>query len=105
MVRRTVPCVKVKVNIVLGDGAISNINRVVTCIYSSATVSDITKLLPEVLAKHRGMKQLIVHVGAVDIRENQSEILKKDLEKLFESLDKVVIPTFISGPLPNIDKL
>ena len=39
------------------------------------------------------VKQLIVHVGAVDIKENQSEILKKDFEKLFESLDKVAIPT------------
>ena len=61
-----------------------NIKRAVTCSYPSATVSDITKLLPEVLSKHQGVKQLIVHVGAVDVRENQSEILK-----LFESLDKV----------------
>ena len=106
MDRKTVPCVKVKDTVVLGDGAVSNINinRAVTCSYPSASDSDITKLLPEVLAKHQGVKQLIVHVGAVDIRENQSEILKKDFEKLFESLDKVAIPTLISGPLPNIDR-
>ena len=60
------PCVKVKDTLVLGDGAISNINinRIVTCSDPSATVSDVTKLLPEVLAKHQGVKQLIVHVGA-----------------------------------------
>lgn len=53
MDRKTVPCVKVKDTVVLGDGAVSNINinRAVTCSYPSATVSDITKLLPEVLAR------------------------------------------------------
>jgi len=84
MDRKTVPCVKVKDTLVVGDGAVSNINinRVVTCSYLSPTVSDITKLLPE--AKNQGVKQLIVYVGAVAIRENQSEIFKKDFEKLFE---------------------
>jgi len=51
MDRKTVPFVKVKDTLVLEDRAI-NINRVVTCSDPSATVSDITKLLPVVLAKY-----------------------------------------------------
>ena len=57
MNRISVPHVKVKDTLVLGDGAISNINinRAVTCSYPSANVSDITRLLPEVLEKHHGV--------------------------------------------------
>ncbi len=96
----------VKDTLLLGDGAISNINinRIVTCSYPSATVSDITKLLPEELAKHQRVKLLIVHVGVVDIRKEQSEILKEDFNRLFQSLEKKAVPMFISGPLPNINK-
>ncbi len=83
MDRIILPRVKVIDTVVLENGAISNINinRVVTCSYPSATVSDITKLLPEVLAKHQEVKQLIVHVGAVDIRQEESKILQKRLQE------------------------
>nr|XP_033477363.1 formin-like protein 5 [Epinephelus lanceolatus] len=56
------------------------------------------------LSTHRGVKQLIVHVGAVDIRKEQTEVLKRDFTKFFKELDKVEVKAFISGPLPNIDR-
>lgn len=104
----TVPKVKAKV-MLLGDGAISNINtsKFVTRSFPSATVSDITNLLPEELRKHPLISQLIIHVGAVDISKGESEILKKDFNTLFETLDcvdKDSIQIYISGPLPNIDR-
>ncbi|KAJ0068118.1 hypothetical protein NL108_016189 [Boleophthalmus pectinirostris] len=101
----SVPNVKVRDTLLLGDGAISGVShrKILTCCYPTYTVSEITKLLPKVLSTHQGVKQLIVHVGAVDIRMEQSEVLKRDFTKLFEELNKVEVKTFISGPLPNID--
>ncbi|KAJ0062711.1 hypothetical protein NL108_004328 [Boleophthalmus pectinirostris] len=103
--RESVPNVKVRDTLLLGDGAISGVShrRILTCCYPTYTVTEITKLLPNVLSTHQGVKQLIVHVGAVDIRMEQSEVLKRDFTKLFEELNKVEVKTFISGPLPNID--
>lgn len=105
-VRESVPNVKVIDTLLIGDGAISGVKhgRMQTCCFPSATVSEMTSLLPNVLSKHGGVKQLIVHVGAVDIRKEQSEVLKRDFMNLFEELDKVDIKAFISGPLPNIDR-
>ena len=64
MNRIPVPHVKVKDRLVLGDRTISklNINRIIMCSYENATISDITRLLPEVLVKHQGVKQLIFSV-------------------------------------------
>ncbi|KAJ0021975.1 hypothetical protein NQD34_009465 [Periophthalmus magnuspinnatus] len=104
--RRSVPNVKVRDTLLLGDGAIRDVTHrgIQTCSYPSHTVSEITKLLPKVLSTHQGAKQLIVHVGAVDTRMNETEILKKHFIELFEELDKVEVKTFISGPLPTIDR-
>nr|XP_033484028.1 wiskott-Aldrich syndrome protein family member 2-like [Epinephelus lanceolatus]XP_033500530.1 wiskott-Aldrich syndrome protein family member 2-like [Epinephelus lanceolatus] len=104
--RQSGPNVKVRDTLLIGDGAISGINhgRIQTCCCPSATVSEITTLLPKVLSTHRGVKQLIVHVGAVDIRKEQTEVLKRDFTKFFKELDKVEVKAFISGPLPNIDR-
>lgn len=92
--------------LLLGDGAIGQINirRVITCSFPSATVTDVIDILPSVISKHQGVKQLILHVGAVDIRKGETEVLKKDFNELFERLDKVKLQSFISGPLPNIDR-
>uniref|UniRef100_A0A3Q3NKS8 Uncharacterized protein n=1 Tax=Mastacembelus armatus TaxID=205130 RepID=A0A3Q3NKS8_9TELE len=68
-------------------------------------VTDIAALLPQIISKHHGVKQLIIlHVGAVDTRKGESEVLKQDVSKLLEQLDKLKIQSFVSGPLPNIDR-
>ena len=89
--RQSGPSVKVRDTLLLGDGAISGLNhtRIQTCCYPSATVSEITTLLPKVLSTHRGVKQLIVHVGAVDIRKEQTEVLKGDFSTCPYSAKKI----------------
>uniref|UniRef100_A0A3B3HGL5 OSK domain-containing protein n=1 Tax=Oryzias latipes TaxID=8090 RepID=A0A3B3HGL5_ORYLA len=101
--RKSVPNVKVRDTLLLGDGAISGVShrRMQTLCCPSSTVPVITGLLSKVL--YQGVKRIIIHVGAVDIRKEQSERLKKDFIKLFEEIDKVEVEAFISGPLPNID--
>uniref|UniRef100_A0A7N9AQ54 OSK domain-containing protein n=1 Tax=Mastacembelus armatus TaxID=205130 RepID=A0A7N9AQ54_9TELE len=104
--KESVTNVKDRDILLLGDGAISDINnsRTITCSYPSAMVTDIAALLPQVISKHHGVKQLILHVGAVDTRKGESEVLKQDFSKLLEKLDKLKIQSFVSGPLPNIDR-
>ncbi|XP_028277083.1 uncharacterized protein LOC114445917 [Parambassis ranga] len=104
--RESVSEVKDKDVLLLGDGAISDVKneRMLTCSYPSATVTDITGLLPQVMSNHPGVKQIILHVGAVDTTGGESELLKKDFSKLLEILNKLEVQSFISGPLPNIDR-
>ncbi|XP_058620616.1 uncharacterized protein LOC131532853 [Onychostoma macrolepis] len=44
--------------------------------------------------------RIIIHVGKNDIRKEQSELLKKDFSELFETLQRLDVQSFISGPLP-----
>uniref|UniRef100_A0A8C6UMU9 SGNH hydrolase-type esterase domain-containing protein n=1 Tax=Neogobius melanostomus TaxID=47308 RepID=A0A8C6UMU9_9GOBI len=104
MERKTVPSVKARDILLLGDGAISNINNEImtTITYPSATVSDII----EEITNNPGINKLVLHVGAVDTRNGESEVLKEKFNKLFDRLDcldKDAIQIFISGPIPNID--
>uniref|UniRef100_A0A3B4B8M4 Uncharacterized protein n=1 Tax=Periophthalmus magnuspinnatus TaxID=409849 RepID=A0A3B4B8M4_9GOBI len=103
---RSVPNVKVRDTLLLGNGAIRDVSHRgnANFSYPSHTVSETTKLLPKVLSTYQGAKQLIVHMGAVDTGTNQTEILKKNFIKLFEELDKVEFKTFINGLLPSIDR-
>ncbi len=39
-------------------------------------------------------------MGKNDIRKEQSELLKKDFTELFETLQRLEVQSFISGPLP-----
>ncbi len=50
--------------------------------------------------KHKTANRVIIHVGKNDIRIGQSELLKQDFSELFETLQKLEVQSFISGPLP-----
>lgn len=107
--QRSVPKVKVRRDntetwLLIGDGAVANVNmsNMNTLSVPSATVHDITIKIQDVL-KRQNPDKLILHVGAVDTQKQQSELLKKDFNDLFKTLEKVTIPIFISGPLPNIN--
>ncbi|KAK0156621.1 hypothetical protein N1851_000052 [Merluccius polli] len=39
-----------------------------------------------------------------DIRREESELLKRDFTELLDTLDKLDIKSFISGPLPTVDR-
>ncbi len=58
------------------------------------------KELQNILMKHKTANRIIIHVGKNDIRKVQSELLKKDFTKLFETLKILEVQSFISGPLP-----
>ncbi len=50
--------------------------------------------------KYKTANRVIIHVGKNDIRKGQSEMLKQDFSELFETLQRLEVQSFISGPLP-----
>uniref|UniRef100_A0A9J7XX31 SGNH hydrolase-type esterase domain-containing protein n=1 Tax=Cyprinus carpio carpio TaxID=630221 RepID=A0A9J7XX31_CYPCA len=88
--------------LIVGDSIIRNISSrtTTTCCLPQATVSDVNKELQNILMKHKTANRIIIHVGKNDIRKEQSELLKKDFSELFETLRRLKVQSFISGPLP-----
>ncbi len=88
--------------LIVGDSIIRSISSrtTTTCCFPQATVSDVNKELQNILMKHKTANRIIIHVGKNDIRKVQSELLKKDFTKLFETLKILEVQSFISGPLP-----
>ncbi|XP_077087595.1 uncharacterized protein LOC143739179 [Siphateles boraxobius] len=88
--------------LIVGDSVIRNINSrdTTTCCLPQATTSDVNRELQNILMKHKTANRLIIHVGKNDIHKEQSELLKKDFNELFETLKRLKVQTFISGPLP-----
>uniref|UniRef100_A0A671QH07 SGNH hydrolase-type esterase domain-containing protein n=1 Tax=Sinocyclocheilus anshuiensis TaxID=1608454 RepID=A0A671QH07_9TELE len=88
--------------LIVGDSIIRNISsrNSATFCFPQATVSDLNKELWKILMKHKTANRIIIHVGKNDIRKEQSELLKKDFSELFETLRRLKVQSFISGPLP-----
>ncbi len=88
--------------LIMGDSIIRNVSTrtTTTCCFPQATVSDVNKEHRNILMKHKTANQIIIHVGKNDIRKGQSEMLKQDFSELFETLQRLEVQSFISGPLP-----
>ncbi len=88
--------------LIVGDSIIRNISSRTTtnCCFTQATVSDVNKELQNIVMKHKTANRVIIHVGKNDIRKGQSELLKQDFSELFETLQRLEVQSFISGPLP-----
>ncbi len=88
--------------LIVGDSIIRNISSrtITTCCFTQATVSDVNKELQNIVMKHKTANRVIIHVGKNDIRKGQSELLKQDFSELFETLQRLEVQSFISGPLP-----
>ncbi|XP_028971229.2 uncharacterized protein LOC114829678 [Esox lucius] len=88
--------------LIVGDSIIKNISSrdTTTCCLPQATTSDVNRELQNILMKHKTANRLVIHVGKNDIHKEQSELLKKDFNELFETLKRLTVQTFISGPLP-----
>ncbi|KAF3705484.1 hypothetical protein EXN66_Car021175 [Channa argus] len=69
-----------------------------------AVVSDMIQLIPDLLAQHPTVENIVVHVGANDIWKKESEVLKKDFIDLLNFLSSLDVEAFISGPLPLITR-
>lgn len=65
-------------------------------------VSDVTEKMPNLLAEHPTVKNIIVHVGANDVMKRQSEVLKQDFRHLLNTLRSLDTKVFISGPIPPV---
>ncbi|KAL0171106.1 hypothetical protein M9458_031417, partial [Cirrhinus mrigala] len=88
--------------LIVGDSIIRNISSrtTTTCCFPQATVSDVNREPRNILMKHKTANRIIIHVGKNDIRKEQSELLKKDFSELIETLLRLKVQPFISGPLP-----
>ncbi len=88
--------------LIVGDSIIRNVSTrtAATCCFPQATVSDVNKELRSIVMKHKTANRVIIHVGKNDIRKGQSEMLKQDFSELFETLQRLEVQSFISGPLP-----
>ncbi len=88
--------------LLVDDSIIRNVSTrtATTCCFPQATVSDVNKELRSIVMKHKTANRVIIHVGKNDIRKGQSEMLKQDFSELFETLQRLEVQSFISGPLP-----
>ncbi len=86
--------------LIMGDSIIRNFSSrtTMTCCFPQATVSDVNKELRNILMKHKTANLVIIHLEKNDIRKEQSELLKKDFTELFETLQRLEVQSFISGP-------
>uniref|UniRef100_A0A3B3UJF8 SGNH hydrolase-type esterase domain-containing protein n=1 Tax=Poecilia latipinna TaxID=48699 RepID=A0A3B3UJF8_9TELE len=65
------------------------------------TVSDLTRKVLSLTADQPNMETLVVHVGANDLAKQKSEILKKDFNILLDTMGKLKMKLFLSGPIPS----
>ena len=55
-----------------------------------------------IAAEHPTAKSLIIHMGALDVMKQQSEVLKEDFLELINKARCLNIEVFFSGPLPSV---
>uniref|UniRef100_A0A096M5B5 SGNH hydrolase-type esterase domain-containing protein n=1 Tax=Poecilia formosa TaxID=48698 RepID=A0A096M5B5_POEFO len=65
------------------------------------TVSDLTNKVLSLTTDQPNMETLVVHVGANDLSKQKSEILIKDFNILLDTLGKLKMKLFLSGPIPS----
>ena len=93
--------------LIIGDAAVSEIrsllsqNTKIFC-FPKDMVSVLAGRIDNIIASHPAAKAIVLHAGANDIVNEQSEILKKDFSDLLDKLSSLDIEVFISGPLPPI---
>lgn len=95
--------------LLIGDSITRNIkSKMIENVFiPNATVERVTELTPQILSTKPYVQKVIVHVGLYDIlpKESQgSELLKKDFYNLLKLLAKLPIQTFISGPIPILNR-
>ena len=62
---------------------------------------DIDTEIPQLIEKPPSTETVIVHVGANDIRNQASEIVKADFKRLINNLLDSHKHCIISGPIPS----
>ncbi|KAG9260322.1 hypothetical protein AMEX_G26567 [Astyanax mexicanus] len=92
--------------LVIGHSIVRNIHHHTATVHSvsGAKVSDITLQLPSLLKEHQSVERIIIHVGCNDIRNQSTELLKKDFTRLLSSIQDCGKSVFISGPIPSLGR-
>uniref|UniRef100_A0A3B3WLE9 SGNH hydrolase-type esterase domain-containing protein n=1 Tax=Poecilia mexicana TaxID=48701 RepID=A0A3B3WLE9_9TELE len=93
--------------LIVGDETVNGIShvcnpkktRVVS--FLGDTVSDLTRKVLSLTADQPNMETLVVHVGANDLAKQKSEILKQDFNILLDTMGKLKMKLFLSGPIPS----
>uniref|UniRef100_A0A3B4ZB61 SGNH hydrolase-type esterase domain-containing protein n=1 Tax=Stegastes partitus TaxID=144197 RepID=A0A3B4ZB61_9TELE len=87
--------------VVIGDSVVRNIKLYAAATYCvpGARVSDLLERIPALPIKHADAGKVVIHIGTNDIASQQSEVLKRDFNSLFNLLKNCRKSVFISGPL------
>uniref|UniRef100_A0A3B5LMQ6 SGNH hydrolase-type esterase domain-containing protein n=1 Tax=Xiphophorus couchianus TaxID=32473 RepID=A0A3B5LMQ6_9TELE len=93
--------------LIVGDEAVNGISHVCNpkktrvISFPGDTVSDLTRKVLSLTADQPDIESLVVHVGANDVAKQKSEILKKDFNILLNTMGKLKMKLFLSGPIPS----
>uniref|UniRef100_A0A3B3XS74 SGNH hydrolase-type esterase domain-containing protein n=1 Tax=Poecilia mexicana TaxID=48701 RepID=A0A3B3XS74_9TELE len=93
--------------LIVGDETVNGISHVCNpkktrvISFLGDTVSDLTRKVLSLTADQPNMETLVVHVGANDLAKQKSEILKKDFNILLDTMGKLKMKLFLSGPIPS----
>uniref|UniRef100_A0A096M2Z2 SGNH hydrolase-type esterase domain-containing protein n=1 Tax=Poecilia formosa TaxID=48698 RepID=A0A096M2Z2_POEFO len=93
--------------LIVGDEAVNGIShvcnskktRVVS--FLGDTVSDLTRKVLSLTTDQPNIETLVLHVGANDLAKQKSEILKKDFNILLDTMGKLKMKLFLSGPISS----
>uniref|UniRef100_A0A3B5Q7B4 SGNH hydrolase-type esterase domain-containing protein n=1 Tax=Xiphophorus maculatus TaxID=8083 RepID=A0A3B5Q7B4_XIPMA len=93
--------------LIAGDEAVNGISHVCKPMktrvisFPGDTVSDLTCKVLSLSTDQSDIESLVVHVGANDLAKQKSEILKKDFNILLNTMGKLKMKLFLSGPIPS----
>lgn len=88
--------------LIIGDSIIRNVRSESAKCYCfpGAKVKALVEKCMDLLPQHPSSKNVIIHVGANDILDEKSKILKRDFTGLLNVLESYGKRLFISGPIP-----
>lgn len=94
------------VTLVVGDSIVRHIKSKssITYCFPGAKVLDMVKKIPALLSDHPRARNIVIHIGANNTADCESEILKQDFISLFNLLMDCNRSVFISGPLPSFHR-
>uniref|UniRef100_A0A3B5LLQ5 SGNH hydrolase-type esterase domain-containing protein n=1 Tax=Xiphophorus couchianus TaxID=32473 RepID=A0A3B5LLQ5_9TELE len=93
--------------LIVGDEAVNGISHVCNpkktrvISFLGDTVSDLTRKVLSLTADQPDVESLVVHVGANDVAKQKSGILKNDFNILLNTMGKLKMKLFLSGPIPS----
>uniref|UniRef100_A0A8C9XI99 OSK domain-containing protein n=1 Tax=Sander lucioperca TaxID=283035 RepID=A0A8C9XI99_SANLU len=91
--------------LIVGDSAVKDIksskNTKILC-FPKDMVSDLAQRIPDIMAAHPTVKNIILHIGSHDVVKQQSEVLNRDFMNLLNTVSSLNAEVFISGPIPPV---